>query len=287
MTVQEIRTTLVPSGPPPPMPSPTAAVVIDVLRATSVMATAMDQGVASITVTADIDQARRIAADANTPIQTPIISDRRNPRSTANAINRGCCWVASEIADQSTAFDFGNSPREYVGRVADRNLVMTTTNGTAAAVWAASATDLYAMAMVNFSAAINAITRHKRLHLICSGTEGLVSGEDVLCAGAVVQHFCGMANLPGAGGRPLELDDASRIARAYWVDAFGDNSATKILPDEITAELHRTLGGRNLIERGFADDLAFCASVDACPAVPIRTHTGPTRFKRDVAYRSS
>ena len=86
------------------------AVVIDVLRASTTMITAVANGAARVIPVADVAEARRIAAEAG---PTALLGGER-----------GGVRIAG--------FDLGNSPLEYRrAGVAGRTLVITTTNGTA------------------------------------------------------------------------------------------------------------------------------------------------------------
>ena len=100
-------------------------------------------------------------------------------------------------------FDLGNSPREYArDRVGGRPIVITTTNGTAAVNACAGAAEVLIGAIVNRSAvaaAAHALALEHGgcdVHLVCAGTEGAVTEEDLLAAGAILDaavqhHGCG------------------------------------------------------------------------------------------------
>src|SRR5262249_35839205 len=103
-------------------------------------------------------------------------------------------------------FDVGNSPREYTAQLCrGTTLVLTTSNGTRALLRAAAAERTLIAAFLNYSAVCEQIRQDTRpVHIICAGTEGEVSLEDTLLAGALVDALCEEAR-PG-------LNDSARLA---------------------------------------------------------------------------
>lgn len=244
-----IRTTLVPSRRPIKFRPATVAVVIDVLRATSVIATAIQNGAASVVTAASVDIAREY---------------RDGDKDILRGGERQCCRI--------DGFDFGNSPSEYLDIVNGRVIVMTTTNGTAAIEWATESPQLITAAFVNRSVALCRIRNYEHIELICSGTDGMVSGEDVLLAGEMVAQL-------SKEHRQVELDDSSKIAMTFWQSAFGDADATEVPTAALATKFGDCRGGQNLIQRGFEADLHVCARVDSQPCVPHRVATNPPRFE--------
>lgn len=216
------------------------AVVIDVLRASTTMITMLAQGAARIVPVADVDEARRLAASL-TP--TPLLGGERG-------------------GIRISGFDLGNSPLEYTaGRVAGRTVVITTTNGTAALRASHDAREVIVGALVNRSAVAAAVrrlaVRGDRVHLVCAGTDGAISAEDVLAAGAILDAAAG----DGAGDA---LDEPAREALAFFrrVAAHGD------VPARLVDEFRRSPGGSNLIDLGMEIDLPVAAAIDAIGVVP-------------------
>ncbi|MGI9178775.1 MAG: 2-phosphosulfolactate phosphatase, partial [Pirellulales bacterium] len=159
-------------------------------------------------------------------------------------------------------FDLGNSPLEYTAaRVSGRTVVITTTNGTAALHAARGAREILVGAIVNRAAVAAAVRRlaadSAEVHLVCAGTDGLLSAEDVLAAGAI---------LDAAGGTcPADtLDAAASEAVAFFrrVASRGD------VPAALVAEFHRSPGGSNLVDLGMDLDLPLAAAIDALAIVP-------------------
>lgn len=215
------------------------AVVIDVLRASTTIATALAHGAVAVRAVPTIDEARRAVG------------------ATGAALlggERGGLPIAG--------FDLGNSPREYTPeRVAGRRLVITTTNGTAALAACRSAREVLVGAIVNRAAVAEAVGRLARargighVHLVCAGTDGAVTAEDVLAAGAILAAGAG----PGDA-----LDGAARAAR----EAFERVAAAADPRSALVAEFRRSPGGSNLVALGMEADLSACAALDALVVVP-------------------
>lgn len=215
--------------------------MIDVLRASTTIATALANGAARVRPVTGIDEARTVAA------------------SLGNALlggERGGVRIAG--------FDLGNSPLEYSrDRIAGRPLVITTTNGTAALAACRSAREVLVGAIVNSGAVAAAVRRlaaatgTNDVHLVCAGTDGAPSGEDLLGAGAI------LAAAAPAGADDV-LDAAARTARA----AFGRMLGSGDPRGQIVAEFRRAPGGANLVALGMEADLPACAVRDSIDAVP-------------------
>ncbi|MFM7245513.1 MAG: 2-phosphosulfolactate phosphatase [Planctomycetaceae bacterium] len=216
------------------------AVVIDVLRASTTMITAVANGAVRVIPVADVAEARRIAADAG---PTALLGGER-----------GGVRIAG--------FDLGNSPLEYrPARVAGRTLVITTTNGTAALEASRGAREILVGAIVNRAAVAAAIRRlavpGDAVHLVCAGTDGRVSAEDVLAAGAIVDAAT------HDGSRDV-LDEAAQAAVAF----FRRIAAAADVAEALVAEFRRAPGGANLVDLGMEIDLPAAAAIDTFAVVP-------------------
>lgn len=243
----QLFTSLSPTDPRPKMEGASieVAIVIDVLRATTVATTAMAAGASAILTCSDIDEAKQLAAD-------------HSPALLCG--ERGCRPI--------DGFDLGNSPTEYgASVVAGRTLVMTTTNGTRAVAASSSAKRVVLGSFLNLSAIVDAVGDAASIHLVCAGTDGHITGEDVLLAGAIAEIL--IRRSPSA-----DACDATSIAIAWWRDRVGGMDAEKL-----AEALGKTRGGRNLTRVGYGDDLARCAAIDSLPVVPHRTSVSPTRFQ--------
>jgi 2-phosphosulfolactate phosphatase len=145
--------------------------------------------------------------------------------------------------------------------VVGQAVVITTTNGTAALHACSDAREIVVGAMVNRTAVAETVRRlagdRGVVHLVCAGTDGVVSAEDVLAAGAIL-------DAASADGRDDVLDDAAREALAFFrrVAASGDVAAA------LVAEFCRSPGGANLVDLGMEADLPTAAAIDSLAVVP-------------------
>jgi 2-phosphosulfolactate phosphatase len=225
---------------PPGVPAGGVAVVIDVLRASTTMITALAHGATRVVPVADVDDARRRAAELGA---AALLGGERGGR-------------------RIPGFDLGNSPREYTAdRVAGRTVVITTTNGTAALHACRGAREIVIGALVNRAAAAAAVRRlagpEADVHLVCAGTDGMISAEDVLGAGAILDAAL-------AAGRDDACDAAAVESLAFFrrVAAQGDVSAA------LVTEFRRSPGGANLVALGMEADLPTAAAIDTLEVVP-------------------
>jgi 2-phosphosulfolactate phosphatase len=185
MSVQGLQVTVVRRAEECPSLGPQdQAVVVDVLRATSSMAAAVNCGVGRIWPVISVEEARRIrAAD---PVWL-LVGERANTRPAG--------------------FDRGNSPLEWTAGDRGASAVWTTTNGTRALFGAAGAGRLAAAGFVNRARAARWAEEapEQRLVLIPAGEKGRESEEDWLCCGAIVEAL----------HHPIVTTEAARAREAF------------------------------------------------------------------------
>ncbi len=225
-----------------------AAVAIDVLRATTTMAWALQNGAEAIQAFADLDQ-----LDA-----------------AASAWPAGQSLRAGERGGQKLdGFDLGNSPLAVTPeRVSGRRIFMSTTNGTRALDRVRTAPMLFTAALVNRSAVAQRLLQHRpeQIWMVGSGWEGAYSLEDSLAAGALAA-----ALLEGSGMGLLELagNDETCAAHALWQQ----------WKDQPEALLRLASHGQRLQRLGDHDaDLACCAAIDSLTVVPSQQEPGVLRL---------
>lgn len=139
-------------------------VVIDILRATSCMVTALAEGVESIRPVATLDQCKQLG-------------------------KQGYLTAAERGGEQVEGFDLGNSPRAYLnGAFAGKKVAVTTTNGTLAITKSAPyAKQVLVGAFLNLTAIAEYLRQQPEdVVLLCAGWKGKVNMEDTLFAGALV-----------------------------------------------------------------------------------------------------
>ncbi|TVP74346.1 MAG: 2-phosphosulfolactate phosphatase [Gemmatimonadales bacterium] len=213
------------------------AVVIDVIRATSVIVEALASGARAIYPTLTTEDAIRLA----------------------NSLGREDTLLCGERKGLKVeGFDLGNSPREFTPEaVADRRLVMSTTNGTRAFLAAHGADRVIALSFLNLAAVADTVGDAGSLALICAGKEGRFSLDDALCAGLLIRTLTRRIEDGTLETTPPELNDQSTaalsLARAFSADV---------------GTLERTAAGQALLEVGLGADLPVCVRHDRHDLVP-------------------
>ncbi len=140
-------------------------VVIDILRATSVMVTAFANGAKTVV-----------------PVMTPEEAFAVKKELGSEKVILGGEREALPI----DGFDYGNSPLSYAQEVIkDKSLVITTTNGTRAILNSQKAKKLYVGAFINDKAIVDVLKDEKDIVLVASGSYDEFTIEDSLCAGKI------------------------------------------------------------------------------------------------------
>jgi 2-phosphosulfolactate phosphatase len=160
----DIDIQFVPSPPDSNLLSDRVIVVIDVLRATSVMVHAMSQGALEIIPVATVEEAFQMVEAF--PRDSIILGGERESKKIPG-------------------FDLGNSPKEYVAeRVRGRKLILTTTNGTKAFHLVSQGREILVGSFLNIEAlAQRCLELNRDLLIFPSGDEGNFSLEDNICRG--------------------------------------------------------------------------------------------------------
>ena len=134
--------------------------VVDILRATSVISTAFHYGISELIPVSSVEQAKQYMN------------------------KEGYIVAAERNAEPIEGIPFGNSPFQYMNDdVKNKRLVLTTTNGTKS-IKLASKHEVISASFVNQDAVYNFIMRSKKdVVVLCSGWKGLVNMEDSIFAG--------------------------------------------------------------------------------------------------------
>jgi 2-phosphosulfolactate phosphatase len=208
-----------------------SALVIDVLRASTSMITALGNGASEVIPVVTVEEAHARRASLG-----------------------GSALLAGERGgDPPEGFDLGNSPLEFTReRVDGRSVVMTTSNGTKALVAARPATRTGVAAFINARAAVAwAQARGTSIVLICSGEIGTLSLEDQACAGLLAARLADAD--PALTLTPL-AEEARRVGVAYGREMH------RLAVDAPHA--------RTLIGKGRAADVTACLTLDTSAVVP-------------------
>ena len=212
-------------------------VVIDVLRATTTITYALASGAKAVIPCLTVEDARQIA--------------RREQEPVLLGGERGGLPI--------DGFDLANSPSDYTSeRIRGQTIVFTTTNGTKAMMQCRLAERTLIGAFANLSALAKELEEVPKIELLCSGTRGEITREDVLLAGAIVER------VTGHGAGRCVLDDQGAIAADAWRGLDLDASDA----GKLAAILRETRGGRRLVEIGLERDIAMAARIDRVTIVP-------------------
>jgi 2-phosphosulfolactate phosphatase len=230
----EVDVQFLPTPPTPETLSNRLVVVIDVLRATSVIVQAISRGAMEIIPMITVDEAFRLAKTF--PAGTTLLGGERG-------------------SQKIPGFDFGNSPREYVTeKVGGKRLILTTTNGTRAFHAVSSAREILVGSFLNVGAtARRCFEMGKDLLLFLSGDEGKFSLEDAVCGGMVIDHLIHKDR--------DSIQSTDTASAAYFLyQQFKQN-----LIEAYRVSHH----GKDLIAKGLEEDLVYCAQVDLTNVVPV------------------
>jgi 2-phosphosulfolactate phosphatase len=205
------------------------AVVIDVLRATSSMVALLSAGARGIYPAASTEEALRLVQSLGRD-DTLLCGERKGVRIEG--------------------YDLGNSPGEFTrDLVADKRVIMDTTNGTPALLAVAEAERVFAACFANLAAVAATVQDHDDVIIVCAGRDAGFALEDAVCAGALVSALGGPAR--------HALDDGARaayvLASRWRVDA---------------EFLAGTAAGQALSELGLDADVRWCAQRDGIDLVP-------------------
>ena len=208
---------------------------VDVLRASTVMVSWFAAGGEELYPADSVASARLLAERLKLEGKKPILMGEQNA-------------IAPE------GFDLGNSPLEITAELVQKNpcAVMATTNGTIAMLKAASTgVPVLAACARNALAALSvALSRGRRIGILCSGRKGRPAWDDTLCAGLLVSHLT--ERFPG-----IRLTDSARLAQLTWTNSKDFKSSLMSADHAIFLD-----------KIGYGDDVAFAGAIDVTRAVP-------------------
>jgi 2-phosphosulfolactate phosphatase len=150
-------------------------------------------------------------------------------------------------------------------KVEGKTILFTTTNGTLAMSHARDARRILLAAFVNVSAVVQKLLGADEVHILCAGTDGEFSQDDILLAGLIVER------LNKLGGQAYEMNAQATTAREFWMHSFAlpqALGAEPIEPERLEKELRGTLGAKNLIGLGYDDDILAASRIDQFKGVP-------------------
>jgi 2-phosphosulfolactate phosphatase len=222
---------------------PDCAIAIDILRATTTIATALNAGAEAVQAFSDMEKLMQV-------------SEQWPPEKRLRAGERGGAMVAG--------CDLGNSPLDCTPeRVQGRRLFISTTNGTRALQCVQNAPIVLAAAFVNRLATVEYILAQQpeTLWLVGSGWEGSFSLEDTACAGAIAHSLQKKLDVP--------LDEL-----AGNDEVIGAIALYSQWQDQLLELFHHASHGKRLLRLDCHEDLKYCAQTDILNVLPIQKEPG-------------
>jgi 2-phosphosulfolactate phosphatase len=218
-------------------------IVIDVLRATSTICQALAAGAKEVVPFLEVKET--VAAAEKAGRTDAVLGGERGGKR----IDR---------------FDLGNSPAEFTPvAVAGRRVFITTTNGTRAMYHARQAKRVVLGSFLNLSAVSESVEDESRVDILCAGTGGYPTGEDILAAGAITDR------LTSPAGTKWRINGPAAAARQEWQWLVeGATQERRSVSEQLAIDLRDTEGGHNLVEIDLDQDLVDCAQIDQLAIVP-------------------
>lgn len=207
----------------------TIVVVIDVLRATSAIATAFYNGVAKMIPVATVEEAQVYK-------------------------NKGYLVAAERNGEIIEGFDLGNSPFGYMNaKVKGKTIAITTTNGTQAIEAAKYADTLIIGSFLNLEVVVEYLKSQKKdVLFLCAGWKNKFNLEDTLFAGAVADALISKSYFDTNCDSTIAALELYRLAK-FDLYKFLSNSS------------HRNRLAKLDLER----DIKYCLTLNQCPVIPI------------------
>lgn len=204
-------------------------VVIDILRATSAITTAIYHGVSKMI-----------------PIATLIEADEYKKNGFMVAAERN-----GEIVE---GFDLGNSPFGYMNKkVKGKTIAITTTNGTHAIDVARKAKKVIIGSFLNLDAVVEYLAKEKKdVLFLCAGWKNKFNMEDSLFAGSAALQLINKYGFQSICDSTLASMELYKIAK-HDLNGFLSNSS------------HRNRLAKLHLER----DIEYCLTPNQCPVIPI------------------
>ena len=204
-------------------------VVIDILRASSAICTAFENGAESIIPVATVPEAKEYK-------------------------EKGYLIAAERDGYVLDFADFGNSPFNFTPeKVAGKIIVYSTTNGTGIIKIASSAGFIIIGSFLNISALAGWISKQERnVVLFCAGWKNRFNLEDTICAGAIAERLM-------ATSLYSTICDSTLAALDLW------SLAKKDIPGYLEKAAQRS----RLRDKKLDDCIPFCLTMDYTSKIPV------------------
>jgi 2-phosphosulfolactate phosphatase len=205
------------------------AVIVDILRASSTVVTALGEGITHVFPVATLEEC------------------------AANGQQHGCLTAAERDGVPAAGFDLGNSPFGFLDAerpVRGRALTISTTNGTTALQRSLAAEAVVVGAFLNLSTVAEfARQRARNVLVVCAGWKGQFCLEDTVFGGALAEQL--------AADFDVRSSDATLAALHLWQQGKAD----------LSAYLLQSAHVRRLNSLEASQDFEFCLRTDAYAGV--------------------
>jgi len=205
------------------------AVIVDILRASSTIVTALGEGVTHVFPVASLEEC------------------------AAYGQQHGCLTAAERDGLPAPGFDLGNSPFGFldaVRPVRGRALAISTTNGTAALRRSLAAAEVVVGSFLNLAVVADFARQQQRdVLVVCAGWKGQFCLEDTVFGGALAERLSADFDVCSS--------DAALAALHLWEQGQAD------LPAYLLQSAHV----RRLNSLEASQDFEFCLRVDAYAGV--------------------
>ena len=120
-------------------------------------------------------------------------------------------------------------------------------------------------AMVNLGALTDVLIDQPLVTVVCSGTDGWVTSEDVLFGGALMER---LIEVNTAAGKPVgKLTDTAKIALNHWKNTKQNTHQADVSENTLADVFRNARGGINLVKIGHDPDIVFASQIDKVPVV--------------------
>lgn len=220
-----------------------SVVVIDVLRTTSTIVTALAFNAAAVVAVETVPMAKQLDL-------------------------KDCIRGGERFGKKLAGFETGNSPYEYMTEdIAGKTVVLTTTDGTRALIKAVGAKHVLAGAFLNVNAVASALgSLRKDVLLLCAGHQGEFALEDGLCAGMIIGAM--KDQTPCA----LRLNDLGMVLYQASLQCEG----------KLFELIRASAGAKSLERQGRLPDISYCVQTNLLDCVPEMDASHPLQLFRKM-----
>lgn len=206
-------------------------VVIDMLRATSVITTAIMNGCKKVIPLLTVEEAFELK----------------------KKLKEECILGGERKAVKIEGFNFSNSPLEYSEEViSGKALIITTTNGTRTLTYCSQASHILIGCMLNANAIARELVKlNKDVVIVNAGTNGQFSMDDYICTGFIINELSKITD-------KLDLTDIAKSSLKTYND----------YPDVISY-IKDARHYNVMMELGLEKDIQYCIQKNITEIVPI------------------